>query len=161
MGVWSASGMADIAGNGWQLAQVNIALLRAPLEAPELAGFVAGLEPINQLADQSPGFVWRLQTEEGDATALRVFDDDRILVNLSVWESVAALWNFVYASRHLDLLRRRREWVRRLGDAHLALWWVPRGHRPSIEEAKQQLALLGLLGPSPEAFTFREPFPAP
>jgi len=153
--------MAEDGQGGWQLAQVNIALLRAPLDAPELAGFVAGLEPINRLADQSPGFVWRLQTPEGDATAIRVFDDDRILVNLSVWESVEALWSFVYASRHLDLLRRRREWFHRLADAYLALWWVPASHVPTIDEAKGRLGLLRRTGPSPDAFTLREPFPAP
>jgi Domain of unknown function (DUF3291) len=147
--------------NRWQLAQVNIAMLRAPLASPQLAGFVAGLEPINRLADQSPGFVWRLQTPEGDATALRPFDDERIMVNLSVWESLEALWNFVYATRHLDLLRRRREFFTRPAGAYLALWWVPAGHVPTVEEAKDRLRLLASRGPSPDAFTFRERFPAP
>jgi Domain of unknown function (DUF3291) len=153
--------MAGDGRGGWQLAQVNIATVRAPLDSPQLAGFVAGLEPINRLADGSPGFVWRLQTPEGDATALRVFDDQRIMINLSVWESLEALWNFVYASRHLDLLRRRREWFDRVAGAYLALWWVPAGHVPTVEEAKDRLELLARRGPSPEAFTFREPFPAP
>jgi Domain of unknown function (DUF3291) len=153
--------MADDGQDGWQLAQVNIALLRAPLDGPELADFVAALEPINRLADGSPGLVWRLQTADGDATAIRAFDDDRILVNLSVWASVEALWNFVYASRHLDLLRRRREWFHGLADAHLALWWIPAGQVPTVEEAKGRLGLLGRTGPSADAFTLREPFPAP
>ena len=147
--------------NRWQLAQVNIAMLRAPLDSPQLAGFVAGLEPINRLADQSPGFVWRLQTPEGDATALRPYDDERIMINLSVWESVEALWDFVYATRHLDLLRRRREFFTRPDGAYLALWWVPAGHVPTVEEAKDRLRLLAGRGPSPDAFTFRERFPAP
>jgi len=142
------------------LAQVNVATVRAPLDGPELAGFVAQLEPINALADHSPGFVWRLQTEDGDATAIRPFQDERIMVNLSVWESLEALRIFVYASRHLDVMRRRREWFHRM-DAYLALWWVPAGTIPTVAQAKDRLQLLAGNGPSPDAFTFRVPFPAP
>jgi hypothetical protein len=144
----------------YHLAEVNVAVLREPLDAPATAGFVAALEPINQLADSSPGFVWRLQTPEGDATSIRVFDDDRIIVNLSLWESLT-LWAFTYASRHLDVLRRRREWFHRMAEAHLALWWVPAGQVPTVEEAVERLEALRRNGPSPEAFTLREPFPAP
>jgi hypothetical protein len=143
------------------LAQVNIALLRAPLNGPELAGFVALLEPINALADRSPGFVWRLQTEDGDATAVRPFDDDRMLVNLTVWESLEALRDFVYASRHLDAMRRRREWFHRLAIPYLALWWVPPGTVPTVAEAKRRLELVQRQGPGPDAFTLREPSPPP
>jgi hypothetical protein len=142
------------------LAQVNVATVRAPLDSPELAGFVAQLEPINALADHSPGFVWRLQTEDGDATAIRPFQDERIMVNLSVWESLEDLRTFVYASRHLDVMRRRREWFHRM-DAYLALWWVPAGTIPTVAEAKDRLQLLAGNGPGPDAFTFRVPFPAP
>jgi hypothetical protein len=99
----------------FHLAQVNLATLRAPLDSPELAGFVAQLEPVNALADQSPGFVWRLQTEDGDATAIRPFEDDRVIVNLSVWASLEALRSFVYASRHLDVMRQRLELLARRG----------------------------------------------
>ena len=140
------------------LAQVNVATVRAPLDSPELAGFVAQLEPINALADHSPGFVWRLQTEDGDATAIRPFQDERIMVNLSVWESLEALRTFVYASRHLVVMRRRREWFHRM-DAYLALWWVPAGTIPTVAEAKRRLERLAGHGPGPEAFTFRAPFP--
>lgn len=150
---------------GWRkryhLAEVNVAVLREPLDAPATANFVAALEPINQLADHSPGFVWRLQTPEGDATSIRVFDDDRILVNLSLWESLETLWAFTYASRHLDMLRRRREWFHRMAGAHLALWWVQAGHIPTVAEAVARVELLRRRGPSPDAFTLREPFPAP
>jgi hypothetical protein len=142
------------------LAQVNVATVRAPLDSPELAGFVAQLEPINALADHSPGFVWRLQTEDGDATAIRPFQDERIMVNLSVWESLEALRTFVYASRHLDVMRHRREWFHRM-DTYLALWWVPAGTIPTVAQAKDRLQLLAGNGPSPDAFTFRVPFPAP
>jgi hypothetical protein len=143
------------------LAQVNVALLRAPLDGPELAGFVALLEPLNALADRSPGFVWRLQTEDGDATAVRPFDDDRMLVNLTVWESLEALRDFVYASRHLDAMRRRREWFHRLAVPYLALWWVPAGTVPTVAEAKRRLELVQRQGPGPDAFTLREPSPPP
>jgi hypothetical protein len=143
------------------LAQVNLATLRAPLDTPALAGFVAQLEPINALADGSPGFVWRLQTEDGDATAIRVFDDQRIIVNLSVWDSLGALRDFVYASRHLDVMRRRRQWFHRMADAYLALWWVPAGTIPTVAQARDRLDLLTRRGPSAAAFTFRVPFPEP
>jgi uncharacterized protein DUF3291 len=141
------------------LAQVNVATLRAPLDGPELAGFVAQLGPINALADASPGFVWRLQTDDGDATAIRPFHDDRILVNLSVWESLEALRTFVYASRHLEVMRHRRAWFHRMADPYLALWWVPAGTVPTVAEAKVRLGLLERHGPGPDAFTFRAPFP--
>jgi heme-degrading monooxygenase HmoA len=143
------------------LAQVNIATLRAPLDGPELAGFVAQLEPINALADQSPGFVWRLQTEDGDATAIRPYADDRVMVNLSVWASLEALRTFVYASQHLDVMRHRRQWFHRMADPYLALWWVPAGTIPTVAEAKQRLELLAAQGPTAGAFTFRAPFPEP
>lgn len=143
------------------LAQVNIARLRAPMESALLADFVAALEPINALADGAPGFVWRLQTEDGDATALRVFDDEMMIVNLSVWESVDALADFVYRSDHLSVLRRRNEWFHQLGQAVMALWWVPAAHLPTVDEAKARLRHLDEHGPTAEAFTFRAPFPAP
>jgi hypothetical protein len=143
------------------LAQVNVATLRAPLDGPELAGFVAQLEPLNALADQSPGFVWRLQTEDGDATAIRPFEDDRVMVNLSVWASLEALRTFVYASRHLDVMRHRRVWFHRMPDPYLALWWVPAGTIPTVAEARGRLELLAGKGPTADAFTFRAPFPEP
>ena len=143
------------------LAQVNVATLRFPLDGPELAGFVAQLEPLNALADAHPGFVWRLQTEDGDATAIRPFDDERIMVNLSVWESLEALRAFVYASRHLEVMRHRREWFQRMADPYLALWWVPAGTVPTVAEARDRLDLLARRGPTAGAFTFRTPYPAP
>jgi hypothetical protein len=143
------------------LAQVNIATLRALLDGPELAGFVAQLEPINALADRSPGFVWRLQTEDGDATAIRPYEDDRVMVNLSVWASFEALRTFVYATRHLEVMRHRRQWFSRMADPYLALWWVPAGAIPIVAEAKERLELLARQGPTAGAFTFRVPFPEP
>ncbi len=140
------------------VAQVNVARLLEPLDSPAIRDFVEGLEPINALADRSLGFVWRLQTEAGDATAIRPYDDDRIMVNLSVWRSLPALWDFVYASQHLDVMRRRREWFERM-EVYLALWWVPAGTLTSVEEAKQRLERMRCDGPGPEAFTFRAPWP--
>jgi Domain of unknown function (DUF3291) len=146
---------------GYDLAQVNVARLRAPLDSPDLAGFVAALDPVNALADAAPGFVWRLQTEDGDATAFRAFDDDNLLVNLTVWESIEALAEFVYRSAHVAVMRRRGEWFDRMAEAYLALWWVPAGTVPTVGDAEARLAHLRRHGPTAEAFTLRAPFPAP
>jgi Domain of unknown function (DUF3291) len=118
---------------------------------------------VNEAADASRGFVWRLQTEDGDATGIRGFGDDRLIINMSVWESLDALRAFVYSSgvRHIEVMRRRREWFERMAESHLVLWWVPAGHQPSLEEAEERLGLLRRLGPSPAAFSFRQSFPAP
>ena len=146
---------------GFHLAEVNIALPLEPLESPLLAEFVAQLDPVNAVADSSPGFVWRLQTESGDAIDIRGFGDERLIVNMSVWESLEALRAFAYSNRaHLEVLRRRREWFDRLR-VHLVLWWVPTGHRPTVAEAEERMALLDALGPSPDAFTFRQHYPPP
>jgi hypothetical protein len=146
---------------GYHLAQLNIGRIRAPLDSPQLSDFVEALEPINALADKSPGFVWRLQTEEGDATSIRAFDDDMLLVNMSVWQSLDALSAFVYQSDHRPVMLRRREWFERPADAFMVLWWVAADHTPTVDEAKQRLELLRAHGPGPEAFTFAKPFPAP
>lgn len=139
------------------VAQVNIALAKAPVDSPLLADFKALLDPINAIADRSPGFVWRLQTEEGDATGIRGFDDDRIIVNMSVWESVDQLADFVYRSGHVAVMRRRREWFDRIR-MYMVLWWVPAGHEPTVEEAEERLAHLRRHGPTPHAFTFKQRF---
>jgi len=125
-----------------------------------MAGFVRQLDEINALADESPGFVWRLQTSEGNATYLRPYDDDRILFNMSVWETVDALKNHVYRSAHAGLIRQRNEWFEKFAGAAVALWWVPAGHIPSIDEAKKRLAHLETHGPTQFAFTFKAIFPA-
>jgi Domain of unknown function (DUF3291) len=137
------------------LAQVNVARLRHPIDHPATAEFVAGLAPINAAADASPGFVWRLQTEDGDATALRVFPDPEIIVNLSVWTSVEALRAFVYRSDHTSFLRRRAEWFDRMDTPPVACWWVPAGHVPDVAEARTRLDFLAAHGPSPFAFGLR------
>jgi hypothetical protein len=146
----------------FHLAQVNIALPREPLDTPLLAEFVAALAPVNAAAEASSGFVWRLATEDGDATGVQGFGDERLIVNLSVWESLEALRSFVYSQRaHLAVLRRRREWFERLGESSVVLWWVPAGHRPSVDEAEERLAALRADGPTAGAFSFRESFAPP
>ncbi len=141
------------------LAQVNVARMNAPLDSAEMADFVARIAEINALADASPGFVWRLATDQGDATYLRPYDDDRILFNLSVWHAVDDLRAYVYGSAHAEVMRRRHRWFSKFEGAYLALWWVPAGHVPSIDEAKARLAQLDREGPSPAAFTFKQLFP--
>jgi Domain of unknown function (DUF3291) len=142
-----------------QVAQVNIGRVLAPLEDPMMRGFVERLDEINALADGSPGFVWRLQTEAGNATYLRPYDDERILINLSVWETVEDLRNFVYGGNHAEVLRQRGDWFEKLEAPVVGLWWVPAGHIPSIDEAKKRLAHLQERGPTPFAFSFRALFP--
>ena len=127
----------------FQIAQVNIGRIRAPLDDPQMAGFVANLEGINGLADSRPGFVWRLKTDAGDATALRPYDDDRILVNLSVWANPEDLREFVYRSAHAEVMHQRRSWFERFDGMYYALWWVVVGHIPSVAEAKDRLAGIG------------------
>lgn len=122
-----------------------------------MAEFMTALDPVNALADDAPGFVWRLQTEAGDATAIRGFGDERVIVNLSVWESIDHLADFVYRSEHISVMRRRREWFERIR-VHMALWWVPIGHTPSVSEAEERLAHLRAHGPTPYAFTFKARF---
>jgi GNAT superfamily N-acetyltransferase len=141
------------------LAQLNIGRLLAPLESRSTAGFVEALDPVNALADAHPGFVWRLQTEEGNATAVRPFDDPDVLVNLSVWRSIDDVHDFAYHGGHLDVLRRRRSWFEVAAEPTLVLWWVPAGHEPSVEEAKARLMFLRSHGPSAYAFTFKGPEP--
>lgn len=146
---------------GFHLAQLNVARLRAPLDSPELADFVTWLEPINALADVAPGFVWRLQTDDGDATSVRVFDDDMVIVNMSVWESMDALFDFVYRSEHNTVFARRKEWFERIDESYLVCWWIDAGDIPSVEDGVKRLELLRRDGPTPDAFTMKTSFPPP
>lgn len=143
----------------FHIAEVNIARMKAALDDPVMAGFVARLDEINAIADRAPGFVWRLQTPEGNATYLRPFDDDRILFNLSVWETVEHLKDYVYRSMHNEVFRKRQNWFKKFEGAYIALWWVPPAHIPSIDEAKKRLAHLEEHGPTEFAFTFKQVFP--
>jgi len=148
--------------SAYELAQFNIGVIRGPIDGPVMAEFVANLDRINALAERAPGFVWRLQTEEGNATAIRPYpENENMAVNLSVWKDVESLSAYVYRSAHVEIMRRRREWFEKIDQAFLVLWWVPKGHRPSVEEAKARLEILRRKGAGAEAFTFRHAFPPP
>ncbi|MFR0358218.1 DUF3291 domain-containing protein [Streptomyces sediminimaris] len=146
---------------GYELAQVNIARLRAPLDSPRLKDFADGLDPVNADADAADGFVWRLEGDDGNATDVAVFGDEWLIVNMSVWRDIDALTAFMYQGRHREMLARRREWFERVREAMVALWWVPAGHRPTVAEAEARLLHLRANGPTPYAFTLRAPFRAP
>ena len=135
--------------------------MHGAFEDPVMAGFVARLESLNALADESAGFVWRYQTDAGDATEVRVFDDQLILFNMSVWDSVESLENYVYRSDHIQAVQKRAEWFERPSRGPLALWWIAAGHIPSVEEAKERFDSFWQDGPSPFAFTFKDRFPSP
>ena len=151
-----------MSASDYQLAQLNIGIIRGPIDSPVMAEFVANLDRINALAERSPGFVWRLQTAEGNATAIRPYpENENMAVNLSVWQDVDTLRRFVFQSAHVEIMRRRREWFVPMDQAFLVLWWVPEGHIPSVEEAKARLELLRRDGPGPQAFTFRQAYPPP
>ncbi|MCU7728162.1 DUF3291 domain-containing protein [Actinoplanes sp. KI2] len=145
----------------FHLAQINTARLRAPLEDPSMVEFVEGLTLMNELADRSPGFVWRLEGESGDGTIAAPTDPSRIYT-LSVWESPEHLRAYAYQSQHLEYLRRRRDWFHPHGhQAALVLWWIPAGQVPTLRQGISRLGRLQAAGPTPEAFTLRELFPAP
>jgi Domain of unknown function (DUF3291) len=154
------SGAYRPAMSAYELAQLNIAVMKEPLEAPSMADFVANLDRINALAEASPGFVWRLQSDEGNATAFRPLGDTT-LVNMSVWTDVQSLNQYVYRSAHAEIMRRRNEWFEKMKEVFVVLWWVPAGHRPDIEEAVAKLERLRAHGPTEDAFTFKKAFPPP
>ena len=153
-------------GVEYLLAQVNIGRMLAPLDSPRLADFVAGLDPVNALADSAPGFVWRLQTEDGNATSVRAFEWDQagsagVIVNMSVWETPEALAAFVYSDTHRRVLAQRRQWFERMTEAYTALWWIPRGTVPTPADAEERVRRLRANGPAADAFTLRVLFPPP
>jgi hypothetical protein len=142
------------------LAQVNIGRMKAPLDDPSMQGFASRLAELNALADGSDGFIWRLQDGEGQGnTYLRPFDDERIIVNMSVWQTIDHLRAYTYGSAHAGVLRQRRDWFEKFERAAIVLWWIPVGHVPTIDEAKERLASLDDRGPTPFAFTFTASFP--
>ena len=145
----------------YHIAHSNIARMKADLDDPVMAGFVERLEPLNELADSSDGFVWRMQDEEGDATAIRVFEEELILFNMSVWESIEALEAYAYRSAHVEAVRARGDWFEAMQRPALVLWWIPEGHIPSVEEAGERFARLWDHGPTAAAFTFSTRFGKP
>jgi hypothetical protein len=147
--------------SAYELAQLNIGIARGAINTPIMADFAANLARINALAERSHGFIWRLQTEEGDATAIRAFEDPNLLLNMTVWQDLESLRRYVYTSAHVDIMRRRREWFEPMRDAYLVLWWIPKGHRPTVAEAIARLDTLRAAGPTAAAFTFRRAYPPP
>ncbi|MGV4984012.1 DUF3291 domain-containing protein [Streptomyces sp. NRAIS4] len=152
--------MTDTAA-AYELAQVNIARLKFPLDSPQLKFFVDSLDPVNAVADASDGFVWRLESDSGNATDIAVFGDEWLIINMSVWRDQNALTAFMYQGLHRELLSRRREWFEKVEEAMATLWWVPAGHRPTVAEAEDRLRHLRAHGATPYAFTLRTSFPAP
>jgi hypothetical protein len=146
--------------SSYHLAQLNIARMKEPLDSPSMADFVNNLDRVNALAERSEGFIWRLESDEGNATSIRPLGED-VLVNMSVWRDLESLNDFVYRSGHAQIMRRRREWFERMGEAYVVLWWVPPGHRPTVEEALQRLERLRTQGPTAEAFTFGQAYAPP
>lgn len=144
--------------NSLHLAQINIARIIAPMDSPEMADFVNNLDRINTLAEKSPGFVWRLKDDSNNATSIKIFDDDFIIVNMSVWKSIDDLFNYVYKSDHLAFFKRRQEWFHKMTEAYMAMWYVPENQIPSPEEGKERLMYLRKHGDTPHAFTFRKRF---
>jgi hypothetical protein len=143
------------------LAQINVGRFVAPIDDPRMAGFVSQLDPVNKLADESPGFVWRLQSASGNATDIAYSDDPTIALNMSVWESLDALKAYVYRSRHLDVLKDRQQWFVKMDLPHYCLWWVPEGHIPTVAEGRERLEHYQKHGPTPHAFWFQQWYPAP
>ena len=145
----------------YQLAQINIGRLIAPIDDPQIAEFVANLEPINALADHAPGFVWRLQSSSGNATDIAYNDDPFVIVNMSVWESLEALRNFAYRSDHVRVFRDRAKWFEKMDKPNYCLWWVPAGHQPTVSEGRDRMEHYWKHGSTPYSFWFSQHFPQP
>jgi len=145
----------------FHIAQINIANAKSDKTSDIMRGFVERLDEIHQLADNAPGFVWRLETEDGDDGSLSVFNDSLLLINITIWEDIESLRNFVYKSIHKELIRDRKDWFDNMPEMHQALWWIPEGHIPTLQEAKQRLNLIRSDGPTANAFTFAKKFPTP
>lgn len=142
----------------FQLAQINIGKAKGPMDAAVMKEFSDNLDPINQIAESSPGFIWRLKDESGNATDIQSFDDPDIIINMSVWESLDALKNFMFKTHHIDFLKRKKEWFHNMSEANYALWWVALGHQPDIDEAKSRLLYLQQHGETSHAFSFKKTY---
>ncbi len=145
----------------YHLAQINIGRLVAPIDDPRIADFIAQLDPINALAEQSPGFVWRLKSDSGNATDIAYNDDPFVHVNMSVWKSVDALRDYVYRSLHAQVLKDRAKWFEKMDKPYYCLWWIPAGHIPTVAEGRERLEHYQLYGPTPHSFWFSKCYPQP
>ncbi len=142
----------------YQIAQINIGRILGAMDSPVMKEFKDNLDPINALAEQTPGFVWRLKDDNNNATSIHVYEDPYLLINMSVWENIDALFRYVYTSAHTPYIRRRREWFEKMTVPMMALWWIPGGHIPTPTEAKARLEHLDQHGATPYAFTFKQRF---
>ncbi len=142
------------------LAQINIARMLGPIDSPIMADFVANLDSINALAEKSEGFVWRLKDETNNATSIKIFDDDFLIVNMSVWKNTEALFQFVYQSNHVEIFKRRKEWFEKMPTMHMTLWYTAVGKWPTVEEAVERLTYLRKNGETPYSFSFKKKFTA-
>jgi hypothetical protein len=142
------------------LAQVNVAKMLGPIDGPVMAGFVANLDPVNALAESSEGFLWRLKTDDNNATSIKMYDDDFLIVNMSVWKDIDALFKFVYNSNHVEVFKRKKEWFERMPQMHMACWYVPAGYNPTVVDAAKRLEHLRTKGETPHAFSFKKRFTA-
>ena len=134
------------------LAQLNVARALDDLDSARLADFISALDRVNAVAERSPGFVWRLQDPVGNATSIKVTDDARFIVNMSVWETPAHLEHFVWNTIHKRVYDKKSKWFEAMQTPHLVMWWVPVGHLPSVDEAMAKLAHLTAHGDSDLAF---------
>jgi hypothetical protein len=139
---------------------MNVGTALYDLGDERMAGFMQSLDRINALAEATPGFIWRLQSEGGNATDIKAAEDPRFIVNMSVWETVDALFDYVYRSDHRDVMVRRRQWFKRPEGPYHVLWWIEAGTLPTVEVGLDRLAHLTRHGPTPFAFTFKAAFPA-
>jgi hypothetical protein len=144
----------------FQLAQVNIARMLAPIASPVMAEFVSYLDPINALAESSDGFIWRLKDDGNNATSIKMYDDDFIIVNMSVWRDIDALFHFTYRTSHTEVFRKRGSWFEKMPEMHYVLWWVPKGHQPTVAEAEERLNYIRANGETAKGFTFKKRFDA-
>jgi len=142
----------------FHLAQINIAKMLAPIDSPVMAEFVANLDSINALAEGSDGFIWRLKTDDNNATSIKVYEDDFIIVNMSVWENMDKLHQFVYQSNHVEIFKQRKKWFEKMSDMHMALWYIPAGYIPTAMDGVERLSHLRNKGETPFAFSFKNSF---
>ena len=142
-----------------QLAQINVAKMKGVnIDDPIMKEFVDNLDRINSIAEQSDGFVWRLTDESNNATSFNPYQNEQIIINISVWRDIDSLKQFVYNSDHASFIRRRKEWFTQFGKAFFCMWWIPEGQMPTLDNATERLDHLQANGPSEYAFDFRTIF---
>ncbi|MBO0789530.1 MAG: DUF3291 domain-containing protein [Ktedonobacteraceae bacterium] len=145
----------------YYIAEMNIGRIRAPYDDPIMAGYVKRRREMDTLARRSPGFIWRRTGPGSNAKETDLYEDQTIIANVSVWATIEDFANFVYKTGHQEVIDRGHEWFVSLDGPHYAMWWVPQGHLPSAEEARERLEYLRTYGETPYAFTFKRWFPSP